>query len=211
VVGDTYDRRRVTMHTRLLTFTGATDIDRGLAYLQEEVVPVLNAQHGYRGITASADRGGAVMNILSVWETEADRAASDSALGKAREEAVKIVGGALTIENFEQVAHEVKKPPVAGCALLVIRVSMDSASVDENIDFFKRDVVPVISGRPGFCSLRNMMDRSNGRGLVGTVWEDRRAMDGYAATLPERRSIAEAHGISFDETATREMLFVSIN
>ena len=77
-------------------------------------MPVLNSQRGFRGISASADRAGAVLTILSLWDTEADRAASDSALGKAREEALKLVGGSLTVENLEEVASAVVKAPVPG-------------------------------------------------------------------------------------------------
>ena len=45
------------MFTRLLTFKGTTDIDGGVRYLREEVLPVLHAQRGYQGITASGDCG----------------------------------------------------------------------------------------------------------------------------------------------------------
>lgn len=198
------------MFTRLLTFKRATDIDGGVTYLRDEVLPVLNGQHGYRGVTASADRAGAVLGILSLWESESDRAASDSALGKAREEAVKIVGGDLTVENLEQVAEVITKPPMAGCALMVTRTSMDPASVDDNIVFFKNEVVAQIKAEPGFCALRNMIDRQTGRGLVGTVWENRGAMEAFAAKSSERRAPAVSRGIRFDETSYRELLLAEL-
>ena len=198
------------MYTRLLTFRGATDIDGGVTYLRQEAVPILNAQHGYRGVTASADRARGLFGILSIWETERDRSASDSALGKAREEALEVVGGDLTVENLEQVVLEMKKPVSPGCALFVTRVSMDPAKVDENIAFFKSDVVPQIASQPGFCGLRNMIDRAAGTGIVGSVWETREALDTFAAQQPERRKIAEARGVRFDETEKREVLFAEI-
>jgi heme-degrading monooxygenase HmoA len=198
------------MYTRLLTFRRATDIDGGVTYLRDEVLPVLNAQHGYRGVTASADRAGALLGILSLWESESDRAASDSALGKARQEAVKVVGGDLTVENFEQVAEEITKPPMAGCALIVTRTSMDPASVDDNIAFFKNEVVGQIKAEPGFCALRNMIDRQTGRGVVGTVWENRGAMEAFAAKAPERRAPAVSRGITFDDMSYRELLLAEM-
>jgi heme-degrading monooxygenase HmoA len=198
------------MYTRLLTFRGATDIDGGVSYLRQEAVPILNAQHGYRGVTAAGDRSRGVLGILSLWETEADRAASNSALGKAREEALDIVGGELTVENLEEVVAEIKKPVKAGCALLVTRVSMDPAKVDENLAFFKSDVLPQIASQPGFCALRNMLDRATGKAVVGSVWETRAALDAAAAEQPERRKTAEARGVRFDETESREILFAEI-
>jgi heme-degrading monooxygenase HmoA len=198
------------MHTRLLTFNRATNIDAGVAYLRDEALPVLNSQHGYRGVSASADRPGAVLGILSLWETESDRAASNSALGKARDEATKIVGGDLTVENFEEVAEAITKPPVAGCALIVSRLSMDPAAIDGNVAFFKSEVVPQIQSQPGFCALRNMIDRQSGRGVSGTVWENRKAMEAAAAGMLERRSVAASRGVSFDETTYREILLAEI-
>jgi heme-degrading monooxygenase HmoA len=198
------------MYTRILTFKRATDIDGGVSYLRDEVLPVLSAQHGFRGVTASADRAGALLGIMSLWESESDRAASDSALGKARQEAVKIAGGDLTVENFEQVAEVTTKPPMVGCALIVTRTSMDPASVEDNIVFFKNEVVAQIKAEPGFCALRNMIDRQTGRGLVGTVWENRGAMEAFAAKSSERRAVAVSRGISFDDTSYRELLLAEI-
>ena len=40
------------MHVRVVTFTGAKDIDAGIKFLEETVNPVLNSQKGYRGFTA---------------------------------------------------------------------------------------------------------------------------------------------------------------
>jgi heme-degrading monooxygenase HmoA len=196
------------MYNRLLTFRKARDIDDGIAYVREEAVPVLRSQHGYGGVFASANRGGALLSILSRWETEADRAASDSALGKAREEVVKIVGGELTLEKLEELALAVTKPPTPGCSLIATRLSMEPASIDENLRYFKSEVLPVIKAQPGFCALRNMMDRQTGRGLMGTVWETRKAMETYAEGLKERRAGAMERGIGFPETAYLEVLLV---
>ena len=198
------------MYTRMLTFRGATDIDGGVTFLREEALPILKAQHGYRGVTASANRSANVLGILSLWDSEADRTSSDSALGKAREEALEIVGGSLTVENLEQVVSEVARPITTSCALFVTRVSMDPAKVDENIEFFKSTVLPAISSQPGFCAIRNLIDRAAGKGAVGSVWESERARDAFIATQPERRKTAETRGVHFDEQESREILFADI-
>ncbi len=198
------------MYTRMLTFRGASDIDGGVTYLRQVALPILTAQHGYRGVTASGNRSTNVFGILSLWQTEEDRASSDSALGKAREEAVKIVGGSLTVENLEQMLAEVVKPITVGCSLFVTRVGMDPSKVDENVAFFKSDVLPVFKSQPGFCALRNMIDRTTGKGAVGSVWESQDALDAFVAMQPERRKIAESRGVRFDDQETREILFADI-
>jgi hypothetical protein len=198
------------MYTRLLTFTGATGIDAGVDYLREKALPVLEAQHGFLGVSASADRAGNLMTILSIWDSEADRSASDSALGKAREEALKLVGGSLEIENFEETVQVITKPPVAGCVLNVVRVRMKPESIEDNLAWFKESIVPMITSQQGFCALRNMVDRQSGRALSGSVFEDKESADASLAGIPQRRSAAEERGVTFESINQREVLLSQI-
>lgn len=198
------------MHTRLLTFKGATDIDDGTTYLRQEALPILRAQHGYRGVTASGNRSTNVFGILSVWETETDRASSDSALGKARQEALKVVGGELTVENLEVAVAGAVKPITVDCKLLITRLAMEAAKVDEIVEFFKSEVFPVFKSQPGFCGLHNMIDRAAGKAVVGSAWETQEAIDAYLTIQPERRKIAESRGVRFEEQETREILFTEM-
>ena len=75
------------MHTRLSTWTNAANIEGGINYLRDTAVPLFHQQRGYRGLSASVDRSSGTVTILSQWDTEADCDASDSVLGKARDEA----------------------------------------------------------------------------------------------------------------------------
>ena len=79
------------MYTRLATWTDATDIDGGIEYLRSTALPIFQEQRGYRDLSASVDRSTGTLGVLSTWETEADRNASESALGKSRAEASDIV------------------------------------------------------------------------------------------------------------------------
>src|SRR5437764_7863353 len=90
----------VGMFTRVLTVRGAENIDDGVGVVRENV-PVLRELKGYRGVNASADRDGGVFGILSLWETEAYRDASLDALAGARQQGLDVLGGDLTVENFE--------------------------------------------------------------------------------------------------------------
>jgi heme-degrading monooxygenase HmoA len=198
------------MHTRVLTFTGAKNIDDGVTFVRDKAVPVLQEQAGYRGVTASADRGGGVLGVLSLWETEADRDASFGPLAELRQQGLAVVGGELTVENFEEVVQEMASPPPVGSALMVTRISMDPAKIDENLGFFKSEVLPRIKAAPGFRALRHMIDRKTGRGLVGSAWADQDAMKNAAAQGQARRDEGRARGVSFDEDSYREIVFVDM-
>lgn len=195
------------MYTRLITLTGVKDIDSAVAFLEGSALSVVRAQRGYKGLSASADRSAGVLGILSVWETAADRDASDSALAKTREEARLQFGAELTVETFEQRAVEISRPPAVGCRLIVTRISMDPAKVDENIEYFKQEIVPQITSAPGFRALRNMINPETGEGVVGTIWDDEATMQAAAAAARDRRGGATARGVTFGETSYRDIVF----
>jgi heme-degrading monooxygenase HmoA len=197
------------MLTRVVNFTGAEDIDGGIRYIRETVAPLLRQQKGFRGITASADRGGGVFGVLTLWETEADRDASDSALAKAREEGQKIIGGQVSVELFEEVLLEIVGPPTVGSSLLIRRVSMDPQKVDDNLEFFKRDVLPAIKANAGLLAVRHMVNRETGDAVVGTLWADEASMQS-AAEDAERRQQAAAGRVRFGEQSRREVVFVDL-
>jgi heme-degrading monooxygenase HmoA len=194
------------MHTRLTTFTGAGKIDEGVAFVRDVALPVLAAQRGFRGVTVSADRAGGAFGVLSLWESAADRDASDSALDKTRQEGLGVVGGTMTVENFEQVVQEISRPPVVGSALTVVRISMDPATIDENIAYFTSTVLPQIKANAGFLALRNMVNRSNGQGVVGSVWADAASQQAAAADAMARRQEASDRGVTLGDLSFREIL-----
>ena len=197
------------MFTRVVQFNGARDIDAGVAFVRDTVTPVLRQQKGFRGVTASVDRSGGVIGVLTIWETEADRDASESALSKVRSEGAKIIGGEMTVETYEEMVLEMVGPPRDGAALLIRRVSMDPAKIDDNLEFFKETVLPQIKASAGFLAVRNMINRSTGEGIVGTVWADAASMDAAAQAAQQRQAQA-AGRVSFGEQSKREVLFIEL-
>jgi hypothetical protein len=195
------------MFTRLLTFRGVTDIEAGTGYLREEVLPILESQRGFRGVSAFADGMGDLVTILSLWETEADRSASDSALGKSRNVALKLAGAAgFEVENFEEVLHVSAEPSVTGRVLNVVRVRMAPVSLVDNITWFKESIAPMITSQVGFSALSNMVDWETGRAISGSVFVNKECADASLAAIPERRAAAEDRGITFESINQREVL-----
>ena len=195
------------MYARVVTFTGVNDVDGAVKQLAETTQSILRTQRGYRGASASADRSAGIVGALSIWETEADREASNSALAKARDEIGRQLGAVMTIETFEERVREMAKPPMVGSHLMLTRVRMDPGRVDDNVAYFKAEVLPLIKASPGFRALRNMIDPHTGEGMVGTVWDDEATMRAAAEVAMARRGEATARGVSFGETSYREIVF----
>ena len=199
------------MHARVITFRGAKNIDDGVTYIEEKVKPFIKEQKGYGGMTASADRAGNVFGILSLWETEADRKASEAALDSARQEGLSIIGGDMTVENFEETLVDLGAiPPGPGAALLVQRVSMDPSVLDDNLAFFKSEIAPRIKANPGFLAIRQMVNRTTGESILGTVWQNADNLQAAVSEAQARRSEGEARGVTFGEESRREILFVDM-
>jgi heme-degrading monooxygenase HmoA len=195
------------MYARVVNFTGVKDIDGGISFFQEQALPVLRQQPGFRGATASVDRSSGAVGVLSLWETAADREASFDALRGAREEAQAAMGGAATVENYEQAVVELGSPPSApGAYLLINQVKMDPARVDEHLEFFRATVAPEIKAARGFRGLRNLINRQTGEGLVGSAWDDPAALDAAVEATKARREMAAGRGVTFGEMSTREIV-----
>jgi len=196
------------MYARVITLTGVTDFDAAIDVLRE-ALPTVRAQRGYQGMSASADRSNGVLGILSLWETEADRDASESALAKTRDDArAQLSAAGMTVEHLEERFVQMNRPPEVGAALLVTRTSMDPARVDENFEFFKSTVAPDIASAPGFLALRNMIDPQTGEGLVGSLWESEQARQAALEMAMARRSDAAGRGVTLGEPSLREIVFI---
>jgi heme-degrading monooxygenase HmoA len=198
------------MFVRVVTSTGAKDIDAGLKFVKDTVAPLLRQQNGWKGTTASANRSSGEFSVLTQWESKADLEASESALQKVRGEAAEILGGTMTVDVYEQVVFDVVKPPHVGARLLIRPISMDVSSIDENIEFFKSTVLPQLRQGDGYLALRNLINRETGRGAVGSLWETDEALEAAAAAAEARRSIGEQRGITFGEFSKRETIFADM-
>jgi heme-degrading monooxygenase HmoA len=195
------------MHVRITIVTGATNIDGGIDYMKNEVIPGVRQHKGFRGISMSGDRAGGVVNILSQWETEADMTASESAIEKVRADAVKVIGGTFTVEQYEQVVVEVNAPgPRPGAKLHIREIKMDPAKIDENVEFFKQVILPEFKSSAGFLAVRNLINRTTGEGRVGTIWSDQASLDAQLAQTEQRRSRAAERGVQFGQDRVLEVL-----
>lgn len=197
------------MYARVLTYSGVDDFDAAVRYIQETALPVVSSQRGYQGMTASADRAGRILGTLSLWATEADLDASDSALAKTREEARTLLAEGMKVETFELKVADMRRPPEVGCALMITWVSMDPAIVDETLAHYRSEIVPIVTAAPGFRTLRNMVNPETGAALVGVVFDDESTMRAFAEGALARRPEAEARGITFLDTSYRDIVLVA--
>jgi hypothetical protein len=67
---------------------------------------------------------------------------------------------------------------------------------------------PAITGSPGFRAVRNLIDRTTGRGLTAIIVSDEDALRAAEVGFQARREKGAAHGIRFGEITHREVVLV---
>ncbi len=187
---------------------GASDIDGGLALLRDQIVPQMQQQRGFRGLSAAGDRAAGVVTVLSVWDSQADLQASESAADKARGDTLRLMGGEVSVERYEQTVWEVGDTrPGPGARLHIRNIRLDPNRIDDNLDFFRQTVVPDMKTRPGFLAVRHLIDRTTGEGRVGSIWADQDSLAASLTQSEQRRAAAADRGVEFGEDRALEVLF----
>lgn len=192
--------------------TGAPDVDAGVGLVRDRVLPVLDQQRGFRGITVAGDRATGTLTLAVLWDSEADLAASDSAADKLRADVVEDLGGsAPTVERYEQVVSVVGDPPPGPGVKLHIRTSRsDPARLDDMVEYFRRRVLPALQAAPGFRGTRLLLDRRTGEGRLGTLWSDDESLRAWLAGTEPRRAAAAEQGTEFGQDWTLEVLLAAM-
>jgi len=97
------------MHARLSRFAGLDPerIDATVRQFEEEALPRLEQQPGFRGITVGVNYQGGQAIAIALWETEADMSRSEKLAAEAREQAVATAGPSRTpiVDQYEVVIH----------------------------------------------------------------------------------------------------------
>jgi len=86
---------------------------------------------------------------------------------------------------------------------------MDPAKGDDNLAYFKAEVLPTIKANPGFLAVRQQINRKTGDAIVGTVWTDKASMEA-AAVDAEKRQAQAAGRVVFGDQSKREIVFVDL-
>ena len=90
-----------------------------------------------------------MVTILSLWDSQADLEASESAADKARDDVARVMGGEVSVERYEQTVWEAGDTrPGPGAKLHFRHIKIDPERIDDNLEFFRHTVVPEMKARP---------------------------------------------------------------
>jgi quinol monooxygenase YgiN len=183
-----------------------SNIDAGIRYIAEEVMPAITAMDGCIGLSMLVDRTSGTCIATSAWNDEQSMRATDAALRPMREEAANILGGNVSINEWEIVVlhrdHRTSDSTSVRCTWL----RTDPGQVDKAIEAFRSEVLPVAESMDGFCSASLMVDRVAGRAVSSVTWDSRKAMeDSRDAATQLRSKVADQAGAEIEDVKEFEM------
>ena len=155
------------MYARSTTINGDSGaIDAGIAYVRDQVMPMLTEMPGFVGLSMMVDRESGRSIATASWASRDAMTASAAGVTAVRAKAAEIMGGVPVVDEWEIAMMHREHEARAGSCCRVTWVQMDPEGIDSMIDRFRATVLPSLEEMSGFCSASLLIDRANGRGAA---------------------------------------------
>ncbi len=166
------------MYARSITIMGdPARMDDGIAYVRDEVMPVLTAMDGCAGLSMLLDRDSGQCIVTSSWHTEDDMRASDLHLAPIRMRGGQVMGGSPQVEEWEvAVMHRDHRAPEGSCCRATW-MRINHGDFDRGIALYRSAMLPEMESLEGFCSASLLVNRTAGRACSTTTYDSREAME----------------------------------
>jgi heme-degrading monooxygenase HmoA len=195
------------MYARSSTVTAEpSTINRGIRYVQDELLPELLAVEGCVGLSMLVDRSTGRCIATSAWETEEAMRASEDEVRPLRDHFVVTLGStSATVEEWEvSIMHRDHRTVAGACARSSWHQG-DPSSIDSSVEQF-RALLPALDDLTGFCSASLLTNRETGRAVSTVVYD---SADAIVETRPLanrlRTRMAEQTGAEVLEVAEFEL------
>lgn len=191
------------MHARSTTFRGdPDDVDAGIAFVREQVMPAVLEMPGCVGLSMLVDRetGGSI--VTSAWESVEAMRATALAVAPMRDRAAQLFHSSPEVREWEIAILHRSRPVPAGACARVTWTRVAPSRLQDQLDYFRSALVPQVEDLPGFCSLSLLADPSTGACATATTYESREALE------RSRKAAADLRESSMD-TLSGEVLDVA--
>lgn len=186
--------------------TQPSAIERGIRFVQDEVMPQLTTMPGCVGLSLLIDRATGRCITTSSWQDEAAMRATTETVQPLRERFIAEVGGAaLTVDEWEIALMHRDHQSMEGAMARVSWLQGQPASVDDSVQSF-RAIMPVLDELPGFCSASLLVNRQEGRAVSTVIYDGADSLAQTRARANELRSqVAGQTGTQVLEVAEFEL------
>ena len=166
------------MYARSTTVRGRPqNIDDGIAYVRDQVMPMVEQMDGCVGLSMLADRAAGRCIVTTAWDSPESMHASAEEVRDSRAMAGEVLGGRPEVAEWEVALVHRARPADAGARTRVIWGIGDAARMDETHDEMRTSTLPQLEELPGFCSVSLLVDRTSGRTATTVTYASRAAME----------------------------------
>jgi heme-degrading monooxygenase HmoA len=195
------------MFARTTTLTARQPgIDRGVRYVQDEMMPAMQAFDGFVGLSTLVDQATGRCIVTTSWRSAQVARASEPQVRPVVESCLAAFEAFdSTMDEWEVAIMHRAHPSEAGACARVSWFEGDPDTTSESIDAFRSGMVD-LEQLPGFASASLLVDRMGGRAVSTVVYDSAAAM---AKTRPQanqiRTRVADATGAYVIEIAEFEL------
>ncbi|SNR56365.1 hypothetical protein [Blastococcus mobilis] len=196
------------MHARSTSIRGnANNLDAGIAYVRDEVLPSIGESEGCVGLSMLTDRESGRCIVATAWTDEQAMRASSEEARTVRHRLLHTLGGehADVLEWEIAVLHR-DHPAGDGAGAQVTWARISPTHIDDLLDAYRSNLMPKLQELPGFCSVSMLVDRRNARTVSVTSFESREAaalMRKHARSL--REQFSQAMGAKIVDVAEMDL------
>ena len=191
--------------------TDPRTIDEGIAYVRDEVMPLVMGMDGCIGLSMLADLDSGRCIVTTAWRTEEAMHASEQGVRASRERAAQIFGEMPTVAEWEiAVMHRLHETG-EGARTRVIWGHTEPGHLDDLLSVFRMTTMPKMEELTGFASCNMMVDRASGHTALAVTYDSadtmRQANDRAVAL---RREASAAMGMEIDEVAEFDLVLAHL-
>ena len=151
-------------------------IDESIAYIRDEVMPLVQGMDGCIGLSMLADRDSGRCIVTTAWRTEEAMHASEAGVRASRERAGQIFGGMPEVKEYEIAVMHRMHETGDGARTRVIWGTTEPAQMDDMLSSWRMSMLPKVEALPGFASCTILVDRATGRTAMTVTYDSGDAM-----------------------------------
>jgi hypothetical protein len=175
--GTRTEERGSAVYARSITYQAQPEsIDRGIAFVRDEVMPTVMAIDGCIGLSLICSRESGRCIGTSAWSTEEALNNSEQLTQSLRQRGAEVFGVEPSVDRWEFAVLHRAAASGEGACVRCTWLSLDPAGVDHAVETYRMTALPTLEEMGGFCSASLMVDRATGRAVSSATFASRDAM-----------------------------------
>jgi quinol monooxygenase YgiN len=201
------------MRVRSTSIRGnSANVDAGIAYVRDEVLPTVQQTKGCVGLSMLTDRDSGRCIVATAWTDEQAMRATAAEDRTVQHRLLHMLGGGhADVQEWEIAILHRDRPAGDGAGAQVSWARITPAHLDDLLVAYRSNLMPRLQELPGFCSLSLVVDRRVGRTVSVTSFESREALElvrKHARSL--REQFAQAMGARIVDVAEMDLVLAHL-